>query len=99
MTIPGQKTISASLFKAHCLGLMDEIESRAIDGVIVTKRGKPVARLVPIDVPADWFTTMHGAMKDSFIVPADFDWEQPLFSEHEMRDRDVRLVEKFRDIL
>jgi prevent-host-death family protein len=39
------KTISASEFKARCLALLDEVDP---EGIIVTKRGKPVAKLVPI---------------------------------------------------
>ena len=35
--------ISATEFKAKCLGLLDEVASGA--SVVVTKRGKPVARL------------------------------------------------------
>ncbi len=31
-------------FKAHCLALLDELES---DGLIITRGGKPVARVVP----------------------------------------------------
>ena len=38
----------ASRFKARCLALLDQV---ALDRVplIITKRGKPIARLVPID--------------------------------------------------
>ena len=42
--------ISASQFKARCLALLDDV---AITGeeIVVTKRGRPVARLVAIDEP------------------------------------------------
>ncbi len=41
-----ERTIKASEFKATCLKLMDEVaESGA--GVVITKNGKPVSRLVP----------------------------------------------------
>ena len=44
--MPKARTVPAGEFKAKCLKLMDEI---ARDGgeLIITKRGKPVARLVP----------------------------------------------------
>lgn len=41
------KTIPAAKFKAECLALLDEVE-RTRQELIVTKRGKPVARLVPL---------------------------------------------------
>ncbi len=43
-----EKTVPAGEFKAKCLGLMDQV---AVDRkpVIITKRGKPVAKLVPVD--------------------------------------------------
>lgn len=43
--------VTASTFKAKCLALLDDVaESRS--SIIVTKYGRPVARLVPIDEPA-----------------------------------------------
>jgi prevent-host-death family protein len=42
-----QETISASEFKTHCLRLLDAVaEGRSI---VVTKRGRPVARLSPVE--------------------------------------------------
>ena len=38
------KTIRADEFKEQCLALLDELES---DGLVITKHGEPVARLVP----------------------------------------------------
>ena len=38
------KQIAAAKFKAQCLALLDEVDP---DGIVITKRGKPVARLVP----------------------------------------------------
>ena len=40
------RTITASQFKATCLALLDDV-SRTGEPVTVTKRGRPVARLVP----------------------------------------------------
>ena len=41
-----ERTISASAFKAKCLGLFDEVAQTG-ETIVVTKRGRPVARLVP----------------------------------------------------
>ena len=40
------KTIGAAKFKEQCLALLDELDP---DGLVVTKHGKPVARVVPYD--------------------------------------------------
>ena len=45
--MPKLRTINATAFKAKCLGLLDEVREKHSE-VIITKRGKPVARLVPI---------------------------------------------------
>ncbi len=39
------KTIAASKFKEQCLHLLDTVDR---EGIIITKHGKPVARLLPI---------------------------------------------------
>ena len=39
------KTIAAGKFKAECLALLDRLDP---EGLIVTKHGKPVARVQPI---------------------------------------------------
>ena len=39
------KQISASKFKEHCLSLLDRVGE---EGLVITKRGTPVARLIPI---------------------------------------------------
>jgi len=41
------KKISAADFKARCLTLMDEV-SESREPVLITKRGRPVAKLVPL---------------------------------------------------
>ncbi len=39
------KTFSASEFKAKCLRLLEDLDSQ---GIIVTKRGRPIAKVTPI---------------------------------------------------
>lgn len=47
--------VAAAEFKANCLRLMDEV-ARQRRPIIITKRGKPVARLVPVEEqPLDLF--------------------------------------------
>ena len=42
--------IAAGEFKAHCLALLDQVAQTGKE-IIVTKRGKPVAKVVPIEPP------------------------------------------------
>ena len=46
------KTIPAGAFKARCLAIMDEVAAKR-ESVIITKRGKPVAKLVPLEKEKD----------------------------------------------
>lgn len=40
-------TVAASDFKARCLRLLDEVDEHGTE-LVITKRGRPVAKLVPI---------------------------------------------------
>ncbi|MGB7600398.1 MAG: type II toxin-antitoxin system Phd/YefM family antitoxin [Candidatus Sulfotelmatobacter sp.] len=42
------KKMAAGKFKVHCLAVMDEVQAKR-ESVLITKRGKPVAKLVPAD--------------------------------------------------
>ena len=42
------KTIPAGEFKTHCLRIMDEVSKRR-QPVVITKKGVPVAKLVPVE--------------------------------------------------
>ncbi len=48
------KTMAAGKFKVHCLAVMDEVQSKR-QAVLITKRGKPVAKLVPVEKEKDDF--------------------------------------------
>lgn len=55
--------VAAADFKANCLRLMDEV-ARQRRPITITKRGKPVARLVPVEEePIDLFGYMAGTAK------------------------------------
>lgn len=61
-------TVTAADFKAQCLSLMDAVQQRG-EEILITKRGKPVARLVAVAAPKPAFP--FGGMKDSVEVPGD----------------------------
>jgi prevent-host-death family protein len=44
------RTIPAGRFKAQCLKLLDEVAETG-ETIVVTKRGKPVAKVEPIEEP------------------------------------------------
>lgn len=44
--------IPAGRFKQQCLALLDEVASSR-NPIVVTKRGRPVARVVPIETPEE----------------------------------------------
>jgi prevent-host-death family protein len=46
------KTVAAGKFKATCLALLDEVKARR-EEVVVTKNGKPIAKLVPLEADDD----------------------------------------------
>ncbi len=46
------RTVAVSELKAHCLRLVEEVARRRRE-LIITKRGKPIARVVPLDAPSD----------------------------------------------
>lgn len=46
------KTMPAGFFKARCLKIMDQVRSTR-EPVTITKKGKPVAKLVPVDEASD----------------------------------------------
>lgn len=45
------KTFSVSQFKAHALGILDAVAQTG-ESVVVTKRGKPLTRVIPYAEPA-----------------------------------------------
>jgi prevent-host-death family protein len=57
------KTMPAGQFKARCLKVMDDVQSTR-EPVVITKKGRPVAKLVPAVEPADDFLgKLSGVMK------------------------------------
>lgn len=67
------KSINASEFKARCLRVLDDVQETRRE-VVITKRGKPVARLSPIG-PARG--SLRGAWKGMVKVRGDIvrvDW-------------------------
>jgi prevent-host-death family protein len=68
------ESINASKFKEQCLGLLDSLSS---EGLVITKRGKPVAKLIPITSSS---AALIGSMKGRLKIKGDLlstglEWE------------------------
>lgn len=72
------KKMQASVFKSRCLKVMDRVQATG-EPVIVTKRGKPMVKVIPAEQEKDdLFGFMKGRMEivgdiESPIVPLS-DW-------------------------
>lgn len=69
-------TIGAGEFKAKCLRLIDEV-AQWQEELIITKRGRPVARLVPMRPERALFGAMAGSVthKEDLVAPIGDQWE------------------------
>lgn len=59
------KTIGAAKFKEQCLSIIDHLSP---EGVVITKHGKPVARVLPVN---DDCRDLIGSMKGRFEIVGD----------------------------
>ena len=64
------RTIPAGEFKAKCLKLMDEVNETGVP-IIITKRGRPVSRLVPADLPNAGIRGLFPALEGLWNDPAE----------------------------
>ena len=46
------KKMAAGAFKANCLAVMDDVQAKH-ETIVITKHGKPVAKLVPVGTQGD----------------------------------------------
>lgn len=71
------KKIAAGDFKAKCLRLLDEVQHSRKE-ILITKRGRPVARLVPVgEIDAPLFGRMKGSIEicGDIVAPVGDRWE------------------------
>ena len=73
--------VGATEFKAKCLELMDRVAERR-ESYEITKRGRPVARLVPAEAPAP--RSVLGCMTGEMEVVGDLG--RPAWSDEEWRE-------------
>ena len=59
------RKIAAAQFKQRCLALLDNVDP---DGIVITKHGRPVARLLPFH---QQMADLIGSMKDKIRIKKD----------------------------
>jgi prevent-host-death family protein len=59
------KSVPAAKFKAQCLSLIDQVDR---DGIIITKRGKPVAKLIALGGDS---ASLIGSLKGKLVIKGD----------------------------
>jgi prevent-host-death family protein len=59
------RQIAAAKFKEQCLALLDEVDD---EGIVITKRGKPVAKLIPMRVES---ASLIGSLKSKIRIRGD----------------------------
>lgn len=70
-----QRRIPAAEFKAKCLALLDEVAEKR-ETLVVTKRGKPVARVVPAEEPPSLIGSGRQLVSDDELIkPLYEDWQ------------------------
>jgi prevent-host-death family protein len=68
------KKVPAGAFKARCLTIMKEVQSTG-EPVVVTKRGKPVVKVVPIATETH---SLFGFMKRKVTIVGDIESPIPV---------------------
>lgn len=70
-----QTEIGAGAFKSQCLKLLDTV-AKTRTPLVITKRGKAVAKLVPMPEAGDLFGAMSGSVlfEGDIISPLNNDW-------------------------
>ena len=59
------KQIVAAKFKEQCLALLEEVDD---DGIVITKGGKPIAKLIPIRADS---ASLIGSLKTKLRIKGD----------------------------
>lgn len=73
MTMKPVRTMPAGEFKAKCLEVLDRV-ARDGSAYLVTKRGRPVARVVPVEEAKPRSLRRSVTYLDDIVEPLDDDW-------------------------
>ena len=59
------REIPAAKFKEQCLALLEQVDP---DGIVITKRGKPIAKLIPLGTDS---ATLIGSLRGKLKIRGD----------------------------
>lgn len=79
--IRSEETLTVTEFKARCLELFDRLNGRRLSKVTVTRRGKPVAVVMPVCTAEAEARSVHGSMSGMAILSPGVDLTEPVFDE------------------
>jgi prevent-host-death family protein len=73
--VMSERSITATRLKAELLGVLDAVQATG-DSVVVTKHGRPVARVVPIADQAPLAGSVRFLVDDEqLLAPVDVSWD------------------------
>ena len=59
------RVIPAAKFKEQCLALLEQVDP---DGIVITKRGKPIAKLIPLGTDS---ASLIGSLRGKLHIRGD----------------------------
>jgi prevent-host-death family protein len=69
-----QRIVKAAEFKATCLALMEEVATTGRE-LVVTKRGKPLVRVIPVEDAAPMAGSVRFLVdEEDLLAPIDVAW-------------------------
>ncbi len=68
------RQMGAGDFKAKCLAVLDEVAASRRE-VVITKRGRPVARLVPLEAATNAPLAGLIVQQGDLVSPIDVEWD------------------------
>lgn len=69
-----RRNVPAGEFKAHCLGLLDQV-ARTGEILIVTKRGRPVAKICPLSDEEPVSLRKSVRYHEDIVASLDEEWD------------------------
>lgn len=71
-----QTAIGAGEFKAKCLQLLDDVAEKR-GTLVITKHGRPVAKLVPVESEQRLFGALKGSVVEEkdIVSPVNAEWD------------------------
>ena len=87
-------TMGATEFKAKCLGVLSEVETKR-QTVIVTKHGRAIAKLVPMDLAEDVDPLDRYLFPGKIMIAGDI--LAPLYTDAELDEFERNSVEQLHD--